>query len=796
MGKLPTNVRMLMRQTTLPRISTATPGVQRACIVNFGLSLAGAPMSFVFAQRSEVFSTLFALSGALCVLSVLGAALGMVKTTPSLVLAMLFSIAACYGVICTGGMAILYLPFVAPELAGYTDGLYAQSVLFQQTLADKVSRERAYLIATGVVLLCVAVTSAYVVRKLHFALGEKRSAVTFLQAFGMGMIPFSFILVAGGQYIISSRTLASSPFTGIFTFLCGILVLVLALMAFIGSAFEYRRLLNTFSWFAFILAIFLLASAIASLAVTTSIERSIVEAWPTIRVVLPPTLQARYDQGQFLLFVQRNLRGVAYMAIVSGAFLMLQALSAITLNDITHVVKRRHAQDKRCQLDPNLHPEFVARRDWHRLFKASKKSQRLFMRLSCALAMLTFLIITVLMTLTVVFATQCARLSRAQNATTLPLDPNATTVALSHSFSAGALVVSQGSNGSVGHVTCQQNAISTKYLATATFTRVATSNKKTSAFAASPLSSSYFLGVDTSCQLAVLELVLPNTTAAPLLQLTSSMAEVNINLLSPSEDISSTMLVGINVSTDQANVNVVGAFLGTQALAMRSNSGELNISTIYVNATGASGGRQNTMLASTLGSVSLFNSSLTDSPLVITTDASPIVVAQVTSQVTRGYSSMTLSTQSGSLLLSDVTTDRIELQSTSGGIQTEALTATDNGIFPGRIDVVTIGGAVRMHNTAVDGYVHIESNSGDIYLHLQSTSFVGFYYARSEFGSITVQKSNFSYDTVTALPAQDPREANGFINCGTSCNYRGDIYIRSQHGNINIVLGCENPSCT
>ncbi|KDO17309.1 hypothetical protein SPRG_17260 [Saprolegnia parasitica CBS 223.65] len=418
------------------------------------------------------------------------------------------------------------------------------------------------------------------------------------------------------------------------------------------------------------------------------------------------------------------------------------------------------------------------------------------MRLSCALAMLTFLIITVLMTLTVVFATQCARLSKAQNATTLPLDPNATTVALSHSFSAGALVVSQGSNVSAGHVTCQQNAISTKYLATATFTKMATSDKSTSAFAASPLSSSYFLGVDTSCQLAVLELVLPNTTAAPLLQLTSSMAEVNINLLSPSEDISSTMLVGINVSTDQANVNVVGAFLGTQALAMRSTSGELNISTIYVNATGASGGRQNTMLASTLGSVSLFNSSLTDSPLVITTDASPIVVAQVTSQVTRGYSTMALSTQSGSLLLSDVTADRIELQSTSGGIQTEALTATDNGIFPGRINVVTIGGAVRMHNTAVDGYVHIESNSGDIYLHLQSTSFVGFYYARSEFGTITVQKSNFSYDTVTALPAQDPREANGFINCGTSCNYRGDIYIRSQHGNINIVLGCENPSCT
>ncbi|OQR97874.1 hypothetical protein ACHHYP_09860 [Achlya hypogyna] len=781
----------LMRHTTLPRISTATPGVQRACSLNFVVSLAGAPLSFVLGQRSEAFHTLFVLAGALSVLSVLGSAIGMIKTTPTLVCSMLLTIAASYGAICTGGMSILYLPFVEAELATYTDAQYAESVLLHHTLDDKVAREKTYLIAAGAVLLAIGLTSAYLVRKLHKALGEKRSAVTFLQAFGIGMVPFAFILIAGGQYIITSQALASAPYTGIFTFLCGLLALILALMAFIGSAFEYRRLLNTFSWFAFILAIMLLASAIASLVVTGSIESSIVECWPTLRVVLPPTLPARYDQGQFLLFVQRNLRGVSYVAIISGLFLMLQSLSAIALNDITHVVKRRHAQDKRCNLDPELHPDFVARREWRLLFKASKRSQRIFMRVSCAGAMIVFVTITVLMTLSVVFSTQCARIGKAENTTTLPVTRG--TVSLAHGFGAGSLSVSQGSDA-IGRVSFQQRAVSTKYLTTSALQHTQTA--AADSFVAAPTSSSYVFWIDTSCQLAAVELVLPNATGAPAIVLSSKMAAVDVNLLTPSLDISTEQLAGLNVSTEEASVNCFGAYLGPQALTITSNSGDINVSAVLVNATGPLGEKAPTALSSTLGGITLTNASFLNSPISLTTDASPIIVGQVLSQATHGYSDMALATQSGTIALSDVMVDRISLASQTGAIQAEELTAMDNGVFAGRIDAVSVGGAVQLHNTAVTGYVHIETNSGDVYLHLKSTSFAGFFYARSEHGVVSVHRSNYSYDALTMLPTQDPREARGLINCGSSCNYQGDIYIRSQYGNIDLVLGCENSNCS
>ncbi|OQR81545.1 hypothetical protein THRCLA_11635 [Thraustotheca clavata] len=778
-----------MRNTTLPRISTTTPGVQRACMINFIFSLVGAPMCFVFAQRSQAFHTLYAISGAMCVLGVFGSGVGWIKATPALVWCMLFAIGVCYGTICTGGLCFLFLPYVTGELASYTDKLYAQSVLLQQTLANKVNQERVYLIVGGVILLIVGAATAYLIRKLHRALGEKRSAATFLQAFSIGMIPFSFILVAGGQYIITSQTLASAPYTGIFTFLCGILVFVLALMAFIGSAFEYRRLLNTFSWFSFILGIMLLAGAIACFVISSNVEQSIADNWTVIRVVLPPTLQARYDKAQFVLFVQRNLEAVSFVAIVSGAFMLIQSLSAITLNDITHVVKRRHAQDKHCQLDPKLHPEFAARRDWNILFKASRRTQRICMRLSCAFALIAFLAISVLMTLSVVFSTQCTRISKAQSTTTAPFFSGMSVLSLAHKFQSGSLSIVQN-NDTVGSVLFQQNAISNKFLSNSAYIQKQTKN--TSSFTAIPTTSSYFFWVDTSCQMAVLELQLPNASYAPMLELSSQDAAIDINLLTVSESVSSILIRGINVSSDKANVDCFGAYLGSGGLTIISNSGDINVDTIYINGTGDAGFKGRTTLTSTLGGVTLSNTSLTDSPLFIETDASSIFVQNVVTQVTHGYSVMETKTMSGAITLSDVTVDFISMQTQSGTITTDSLTANGEGVFFGRVEATSYGGEIQMLNTVVQGSIHIETNSGDVFVHLESTTFVGFYYIRSDYGSIGVHKGNYSYDTLSVLPSINDQESMGYINCAGNCNFQSNIYIRSTYGNIHLVLGCEN----
>jgi hypothetical protein len=78
-------------------------------------------------------------------------------------------------------------------------------------------------------------------------------------------------------------------------------------------------------------------------------------------------------------------------------------------------------------------------------------------------------------------------------------------------------------------------------------------------------------------------------------------------------------------------------------------------------------------------------------------------------------------------------------------------------------------------------------------------SYVGLYYLRSEYGNVTVRRGKFSTDSFENLPTgEDPLERHGRVNCQLSpseCLYLGDIHIRSQYGNIELVLGCDNTDC-
>ncbi|KAF0751527.1 hypothetical protein AaE_006347 [Aphanomyces astaci] len=812
--------RTVLRQTTLPQATETTPLIRRFCLVNFVLCLGAAPMFFVFATKAMTFQVLYVAGGALAISSLLASALGILKSTPSLVWSMMFAVAAAYGLISAGGLCVLYLPYASAELTSATDSQYAKSVVLPSELKSQAVVERLYLQVGGAVQLVLGLIASYQVRLLFHVLGEKRASVAFLQAFSAFMIPLSLLFIAGGQYIISSQTLASAPYTGlpcisllsnesqlvgslagIFIYICGLMVLVLSLLAFIGSGFEYRRLLNTFSWLAFLTAVLLIGAAVACLAVTSNVEKSVINNWATIRVVLPPTLQARYDKSQFVLFVQRNLYGMAYVGIISGLFMLLQSLSAQSIREIMNVVKRRAAQDKRCALDPELHPEFVARREvrpyWTLLFKSSKRNQRICMRVICGVATLLLLAITVMMTLSVVFTTQCASISKADESRSYRLG-NATTPCASYrlqnTFAAGRLQLVR-STTTQGNVTFQQNAVSDKFLAGQAFQSSVDADNVCSV-AATPTNSATFMWFDTSCQVANVKIELPMLVAGgrvPFVSLASKSTAIDINLL---QNGSSTLVQGLNVTSDLANINGFGVYIGSGGLSVTSTSGEVNMSTVFVNATrGALGGKTPSTLTSSLGSVSLANATLVDSPLTMSTDVAGIVVQNVAATVSHGRSNVALSSGSGGIVVSGLTADWISMQTTSGAITTDGLISSGTGPFTGRIDVTSIGGDVRLLNTVAKGYVHVETNSGNVVVHLASTSFVGLYYVRSEYGRVSVRYSNSSYDSVKSLPTADPRESQGLINCDTSCHFVGDIYIRTIYGNIDVLVGCKDTTC-
>ncbi|KAH9115855.1 hypothetical protein AeMF1_010136 [Aphanomyces euteiches] len=788
--------KLLWRQTTLPQATETTPQVRRVCVINFILCLGVVPMSFVFANKAMTFHYLYVAGAVLSIISLVASVMGILKSTPGVVWSLMLAVAAAYGLLCTGGLCLLYLPYLSAELTSATDKQYAKSVIASSALASQATTERTYLLIGGIAQLILGLLAAYMVRQLFFVLGEKRASVALLQSFSAFMIPLSLLFIAGGQYIISSQTFASSPYTGIFIYVCGLLELVLSLLAFIGSGFEYRRLLNTFSWFAFVTAILAVGAAIACLSVTSSVKTSVINNWSTIRVILPPTLQARYDQTQFALFIQRNLYAMSYIAIVSGLLMILLSFAAQSLREIMNVIKRRAAQDKRCALDPEVHPEFVARREWTLMFKSSKRNQRICMRVTCGFAAVLIVAITVVMTLSVIFTTQCASISKAHDVRSALLGSNTSaacsTIRLRNEYASGKLQVVAGTSDQ-GNATFEHNAVSSKYLTSSGFSTHQMGS--TCVVDATPGDAPTFLWFDTSCQVANLLVALPalaNTSSPrPAIEMSSNTSAIDINLLQNGTKVP---VAGLTISTDQANVNIYGAAISSGGLSVVSTSGEVNISTIVVNATGPLGAKTPTTISSSLGSVVLTNSSLIDSPLSIATDVSGILIQSVATAVTHGHTSVELTSSTGGIVVSKLDADWVALKTSSGAIIADGLVSNGNGALVGRIDVQSIGGSVRLTNTAAQGYVHVETNSGNVVVQLASSTFSGLYYIRSEYGRVRVRTGNTTYDTITRFTTSDPREAQGLINCGTSCHYVGDLYIRTVYGDVDVQVGCASAS--
>lgn len=166
------------------------------------------------------------------------------------------------------------------------------------------------------------------------------------QIFSIIILPFSIFLVIGGQYIVDTGTLASAPSTGIIIFAVGVVMLVIAMLAFVGGNFEYRRLLSICCLLSFVFGACIVGFSIAYYAMRKGIQENLIKHWETIRVILPPTYQARYDRDQFGNFMETNLKMVAYVGIISGLFLMIEASVCLTLMHHSTLLKRQLAQDK------------------------------------------------------------------------------------------------------------------------------------------------------------------------------------------------------------------------------------------------------------------------------------------------------------------------------------------------------------------------------------------------------------------------------------------------------------------
>lgn len=305
---------------------------------------------------------------------------------------------------------------------------------------NKVFREtKIYLILASIVLTTSAFFHCIYARHLYHIVGERRGSIAFLQTFSLMAFPFSLLLIIGGQYIVDTGTLASAPYTGIIVFVSGLLMLIIATLAFIGGTFEYRRLLSVCVILSFATGTTFIGLSIAYFVMEKQIQDNILLHWESLRVILPPTFQARYDQHQFVNLIQTNLKIVAYIGIVCGIFVYQEATICTTLMNRATLVKRQMAQDQQSVrelelLEANdsesstvikpltgLDAQLLQRHRWNQFFAPSKRRQRIVMRIFAFVFVLAIGLVFAVMCTNVVFTAKCNHIGKLVMSTNFSL---------------------------------------------------------------------------------------------------------------------------------------------------------------------------------------------------------------------------------------------------------------------------------------------------------------------------------------------------------------------------------------
>ncbi|RLN78494.1 hypothetical protein BBJ28_00006391 [Nothophytophthora sp. Chile5] len=256
--------------------------------------------------------------------------------------------------------------------------------------------------------------------------------------FSVITLPFSLFLLLGGNYVVDAGTLASAPYAGLAIFSCGVVVLAVALLAFIGGNFEYRRLLSICYLLSALIGMSLVALAIACFAARSFVQTNVLENWESIRILLPPTSPMTYDREQFAAHMQANLNAVAYVGLILGLFILTEANVCLTLMRHATTWKRQLARAKRGDKTleqtavslslpssgTSFHHQVNMCRGvivWLLRFETSKRRQRIAMRIVAGLIVLAVAFIFAVMCTNVVFAAKCNSMGSRIASTAFPL---------------------------------------------------------------------------------------------------------------------------------------------------------------------------------------------------------------------------------------------------------------------------------------------------------------------------------------------------------------------------------------
>ncbi|KAL4155737.1 hypothetical protein PRNP1_007840 [Phytophthora ramorum] len=752
------------------------------------LELVSAGALFALYALAPLHRDTLLLNGLVGIVSILCGVMGVCRSTPAVVTSYMVAIGSSFGFSLLGGLCILFTSSVELEVAAFLNKSLVPSDV--EDREELLSDTKKILGIAAAVLIVNAIAHLSFSSYLRRLVGARRAAVAFLQVFSVIMFPISLFLILGGNYIVDTGTLASAPYAGLAIFTSGVLLLLVALLAFIGGNFEYRRLLSVCYLISALIGACLVVLAITCFAGRSFVEGNIIDNWESIRILLPPTAQVAYDRDRFAAVMRSNLNTVAFVGLISGLFVLSEASMSLTLLRHASSWKRQVARAKQSMKDlrqtaVNLSPigptASVPRPDsplsslqqWLRLFESSTRRQRIAMRIVIVFIVLAVVFILAVMCANVILVAKCSSIGSRIASANFPLfnsstDQEADTIRLTNSFSRGEMVVGSV-NSTNGSVDMEVFSAESGAVAPTGMYDMGTENN-TISITIWPKETTQFLWLDTSCQRSMMQVAVPSTPLRTLV-------------------VNSNTTVVVKASDSDPGDNMV----------LHSTSGDISVDGMVIDASDMVAGSP-ARVSSALGLVSLTNVVLSQCDLHVETGASSLELSDVHSSVNEGRSQIQAKSSSASISVDDIQANWITLKSETGDIYGSELLVEGNGAFLGRLEVTSVSGDVTLEEITASGTIHVESSSGKISVQLNTQTFAGMYFMRSEYGTMSIRQSNYSSDTIfDSEDSTDRRERHGSINCNpaiNNCLAFGSVYLRSNLGDVEIVLGCDSYSCS
>ncbi|EGZ22311.1 hypothetical protein PHYSODRAFT_497005 [Phytophthora sojae] len=253
-------------------------------------------------------------------------------------------------------------------------------------------------------------------------------------------------------------------------------------------------------------------------------------------------------------------------------------------------------------------------------------------------------------------------------------------------------------------------------------------------------------------------------------------------------------LQGLSITTMQSSILCSDVEIQGDEFLLGTTSGDITVDGLTIDASDTLVAESLAKVHSALGIVSLTDVTLSQCDLLVETGASSLVFS-----VNTGRSHIQAKSSSALISVDDVQANWISLRSKTGDISGTELTVEGNSAFMGRLEVMAVSGDVELKEITASGTIHVESASGKITIQLNTQTFAGMYYMRSEYGAMSIRQTNYSSDVVVeSADSADGLEKHGSINCDpatNNCLAFGNIYLRSNLGDVDLVLGCSTYSC-